>query len=108
MEIVEQLDVHAQRALIADSPENLIGLMDSLAKLQGQANNSHKIKQSDRRLDLEERKFEGRFVKLFAKYYEDRQVKDIMAGKEKGQIRLDQLALRIFGARPDLEPLNVS
>ena len=107
MEIMEGVDIHDQRALLADKPDSLVGLISGLAALQGQANNSHKIKQADRRLDLEERKFEGRFLKLFAKYYEDRQVQEIMAGKAKGQVKLDQLALRIFGARPDLAPLEV-
>ncbi len=108
MEILEEVDVRDQKALLMDKPDTIIGLMSGLAALQGQANTSHKIKQADRRLDLEERKFEGRFLKLFAKYYEDRQVQDIMAGKAKGQVKLDQLALAIFGAKPDLGPLNVT
>ena len=107
MEIMEGVDIHDQRALLADKPDSLIGFMDGLSKLQGQANASHKIKQADRRLDLEERKFEGRFLKLFAKYYEDRQVQEIMQGKGTRAVKMDQLALRIFGQRPDLEPLQV-
>ena len=108
MSIVEDLDVDDQKALLADKPENIIGLMEGLAALQGQANRGHAIAQADRRLDLEERKFEGRFLKMFAKYYEDRRVQEIMQGKATKAVKMDQLALRIFGQRPELAPLEVA
>jgi hypothetical protein len=100
MEILEEVDVQAQRELLADKPEGLVGLIGGLAALQGQANQGHRIKQSDRRLDLEERKFEGRFLKLFEKYYADRQVQEIMAAKGGAKVRMDQLRTHIFGAPP--------
>jgi hypothetical protein len=100
MEIMEGVDIQAQRELLADKPDGLVGLIGGLAALQGQANQGHKIKQIDRRLDLEERKFEGRFLKLFEKYYADRQVQEIMAAKGGAKVRMDQLRTHIFGQRP--------
>jgi hypothetical protein len=103
MEIMEGVDTEAQRGLLAEKPDNLVGLISGLAALQGQANQGYKIKQTDRRLDLEERKFEGRFLKLFEQYYADRQVQEIMAGKDGARVKMEQLRTHIFGARPSKE-----
>jgi hypothetical protein len=103
MEVMEGVDIAAQRALLAEKPDSLVGLIGGLAALQGQANQGYKIKQTDRRLDLEERKFEGRFLQLFEKYYADRQVREIMAGKNEARVKMEQLRTHIFGARPAAE-----
>ena len=40
---------------------------------------------------------------MFEKYYADRQVKEIMAGKDGARVKMDQLRAHIFGARPAKE-----
>ncbi len=100
MEVIEDFDVGAQRALLAEKPASLVGLIGSLTKLQSKANENYKLKQTDRRIDLEERKFEGRFLQLFEQYYHDREVREIMAGKDGAQVKMEQLRTHIFGARP--------
>jgi hypothetical protein len=101
MEVLEGVDIQDQRELLREKPDSLIGLIGGLAALQSQANMGHKIKQGDRRLDLEERKFEGRFLKLFAKYYADQRTKEIMEGKAASkEVRMEDLRVHIFGAKP--------
>jgi hypothetical protein len=100
MEVIEDIDVEAQRALLAEKPDTLVGLIRGLTQLQSKANEDYKLKQTDRRIDLEERKFEGRFLKLFEQYYQDRAVREIMAGKDGAQVKMEQLRTHIFGARP--------
>ncbi len=100
MEVIESVDVEAQRELLQEKPDSLTAIVASLTRLQGQANQHYKLKQTDRRLNLDERKFEARFLQLFEKYYADRQVQEIMAGKDAGQVKMDQLRTHIFGAPP--------
>jgi hypothetical protein len=106
MEILEGVDIESQRMLLAEKPDSLVGLIGGLAALQGQANQGHKIKQGDRRLDLEERKFEGRFLKLFEKYYLDQKAREILEGKATREVKMDQLRLHIFGAKPNAVKIN--
>jgi hypothetical protein len=100
MEIAESVDIGAQRAFLAEKPDSLRGLISALAALQGQANQKVRIQQIDRRLDLEDRKFEVRFLELFEKYYKDRQVQEIMEGKAGARVKMEQLRGHIFGKRP--------
>jgi hypothetical protein len=103
MEIVESVDATAQRELLNEKPASLAALVGSLTKLQSQANMSYRLRQTDRKLKLEERKFEGKFLELFEKYYADRQVREIMATQGDARVKMENLRAHIFGSRPKPE-----
>ena len=63
-----------------------------------------KSEQTDRALDLAESQFQVRTAQVFAKWYDDKRVKEIMAGKDSEPVKVDKLRVALFGEKPsDLE-----
>lgn len=56
-----------------------------------------------RNADLAESKFQRETVQLFVQWWEDQQVKTIMASKDEKTVKYDRLISRMFGTRPTQE-----
>lgn len=114
MEVLEEVDVADQVALLSDKPDSLAGLLLAFAKMREAdardrkvALDDRKLGQNERKLDLEERKFRDRFVAEFIKFYDDRQAREIMAGKTEKTVKMDELRQLFFGARPQFTPPEI-
>lgn len=103
---------------VMESLENLEGeeLNKSLAALtlaRATELDAHKVEihrarldQNDRKLDLERQRFERETCRLFLKWYDAEEARKIAEGKGTKQVKMEQLALLMFGPRPALAPLG--
>lgn len=110
-ELLEDMDIAAQREMLMEKPETFVDLVNALAKLKkGELDNrTLELKQkahatSERALDLAERKFRERMVAEFMKWYGEKAAGDIMAKKASKEVKMDELQLLFFGPRPNLPP----
>jgi hypothetical protein len=79
-------------------------LIDSLVSLRHAEIAGQKIKQKevelkqrDRSLQLEEKKFQRQTAELFLKWHDDKRIRDIAEGKEKKDVKMDKLVQLVFG-----------
>lgn len=118
--IFEELDIEAQRTLLKEKPGTYIALLDVLARVKkseadalkareaGRANdlNARRLEQNDRKLALDEKRFQVRSTELFLKFYEDRRAKEIIEGKGSQPVMMEKLRELMFGPveTPDDNP----
>lgn len=111
LEILESLDPEAQKALIAEKPETYIDLLDRLARLQKSGAEARRATVSEkastlaeRRLDLDQAKFERQTCELFVKFYADQQARELADNAKNGKdkkVNMDNLRTLIFGKPPE-------
>lgn len=108
--IFEELDIEAQRTLLKEKPGTYIALLDVLARVKkseadalkareaGRANdlNARRLEQNDRKLALDEKRFEVRTCELFLDWCNNEQAKRIATSSEKKEVKLEQLRLAMF------------
>ncbi len=106
MEVLEAFDPDNLKGLLADKPENWIGILGQLAKLQIAKANEKKVGQQDiklamdeRALALDEAKFQVSTCTLFLKWYADKRAAEIAADKSsKPDVKIAELRQLMFGA----------
>ncbi|MFP4157995.1 MAG: hypothetical protein ACLFU4_10295 [Opitutales bacterium] len=111
LEVFESVDVDMQKALIKEDPKAMIDFIGALTSLQKQSVSAAKLKHAERRLqqmeerlDLEIKKFQRNTAEQFLKWYEDKQAKEIAAGAEGKDVKMDQLVQLFFGSPPEAKP----
>ena len=105
MEVLEEFDPSSLKTLLAAKPENWIGILDKLSKLQRSKAESRKadqnevsLKQSERKLALAEKQFQVKTCELFLKWYKDEKAAEIAADKNlKPGVAIDKLRALMFG-----------
>lgn len=109
--IFESLDVDAQKKLLTEKPGTYLELLDALARIQkSQADaekarqaglvvlqNERRLNQADRKLALEEARFEHRTAELFLKFYQDKRAAEIAESSAEPSMRVSQLRELMFG-----------
>jgi hypothetical protein len=109
--IFEDLDIEAQRTLLKDKPGTYIALLDALARVKKSEadaekarqakrvadQNDKRLEQNERKLALDEQRFQFRTTELFLKFYEDRRAKEIIDGKGSQPVKMEKLRELMFG-----------
>lgn len=109
--IFEDLDIEAQRTLLKEKPGTYIALLDVLARVKkSEADalkarestrtndlNEKRLEQNDRKLALDEKRFQVRTCELFIDWYENETAKRIAEGKAARSVKIDQLREAMFG-----------
>lgn len=115
LEILEDFDVETQKELLRAKPELFLDLLDRISRLQRSsveerkaAQNEVKLQQGERRLALEEARFQRQTAELFLKFYEDKRAKEIAEGKGTSDVKIEQLKLLMFGEDPSQEKADES
>ncbi len=112
--ILELLEKSAASIANADAGEEdgdgafpLNGLIESLVNLRraeiAQKRTDQRgvvLEQNDRRLALEEKRFQRQTAELFIKFYEDQRAKEIMARKGDRDVKVQDLVGVMFGEKP--------
>ena len=108
LQVLEAFDPEIQKDLIKEDPKNYLELLGKLAGIQraeadGKSikQNEIKLQQADRKLALEEARFQRQTAELFLKYCEDKKAKDIAEGRASRDVKIEQLKLLMFGRAPD-------
>jgi hypothetical protein len=108
--IFEGLDVDAQKKLLTDKPGTYLELLDALARIQkSQADaekarqagkvveqNERRLAQADRKLALDEARFQRTTAELFLKWYEDKRAAEIANSGAKAEVKIENLRLLMF------------
>lgn len=109
--IFEDLDIEAQRTLLREKPGTYIALLDVLARVKkseadaakareaGRANdlNEKRLAQNDRKLSLDEKRFQVRTAELFLEWFDNETAKRIAEGKATRSVKIEQLREAMFG-----------
>jgi len=108
LEILEDLDVEAQKKLLAEKPTTFLKLLGTLSNLQRSGADARRAAVSEEaarlaeeKLHLARAKFERQTCELFLRWFDKREAKAIA---ERGDLdrgeQIDQLRLVIFGENP--------
>lgn len=62
------------------------------------------LDQRERQINLQEKQFQVRTCELFIAWYGDKKLADIVEGKARKEIKIEQLRLAMFGAGPGGDP----
>ena len=114
MDVLENFDGPALTLLMAEKPEKFVDVVMAMAKLQssqtaakGVAQKERALGQKERELGqreraiaLKEQEFQRKTCELFVKWSADQEALAIASGKGKPAVKVDQLMLRMFGAKP--------
>jgi hypothetical protein len=109
--IFEDLDLEAQRSLLREKPGTYIALLDALARVKKseadaekarQARvtndlNTRRLEQTDRKLALDEQRFQVRTAELFLEWFDNETAKRIAEGKAARSVKIEQLREAMFG-----------
>lgn len=108
LEILEDLDPEAQKALILEKPETYLNLLDKLARLQKSGADARRAAQAEQaaqlaeqKLELEIKKFQRTTAELFIKFCQDERAREIALRPVAHDIKMPELIRHIFGERPD-------
>lgn len=120
MEVLEDFDPSAIKALLSEDPESYIALLGAIAKLQKSSAEEKVVPQNDRRLAQMDRKLEQteRQLKLaeekhrlataeaFLQWREDERAREIADSAAPQAVKMEQLVQLMFGERPaNLDPI---
>ena len=105
MEILEEFDPSNIKTLLDEKPETWLSVIEMLSKLQRSKadevttrQNDVRLKQSDRKLALEEARFQRQTCELFLKWYNDKRAAEIAADKAlKPDVKIAELRQLMFG-----------
>ena len=111
MEVLEQFDPSQLKVVLADKPDTWIDIIGTLAKLQKSKADSRKadqneiaLKQNDRKLALEESKFQRTTCELYLKWYANKRATEIAENKSlQPSVKIEQLRQLMFGEVSDGE-----
>jgi hypothetical protein len=109
--IFEDLDIEAQRTLLKEKPGTYIALLDALARVKKseadaekarQAKitnelNTRRLEQNERKLALDEKRFQVRTAELFLEWFDNETAKRIAEGKAARSVKIEQLREAMFG-----------
>lgn len=108
LDIIESLDVEAQRRLLTEKPESYIDLLQTLARLQKSGADARRADQAERAVELAEEKlklelakFQRTTAELFLKWYADKKAADIADSSDRPEVKMDKLVQLMFGEKPE-------
>ena len=108
MEVLEDFDPSSIKLLLADKPETWIDLVAQLSSLQRARaaettarQNEVKLQHDERKLVLEEGKFQRVTCELYLKWRDNKRAEEIASSKAKPDVKISQLRELMFGP---LEP----
>ena len=114
-QILELIEAGPQKVKAEDGSEELVFDLDGFTKAivalrstdldaRRVAQRERLLDQRQRQLELNEKQFEVRTCELFLKWYGDKKLADIVEGKARKEVKIEQLRLAMFGQRPDGDP----
>ena len=108
MEVLEDFDPQSLKAVLADKPDTWLGILEMVARLQRSKadaavvqQNEVRLAQSDRKLALEEARFQRMTCELYLKWRDNKRAEEIASSKSKPDVKIAQLRELMFGP---LEP----
>jgi hypothetical protein len=115
--VLESLDIETQKKLLKEKPASYLMMLDALARVKRSEadakkaaaaervveQNDVRLRQSDRKLLLEESRYQRQTCELFLKWYDDKRAVEILEGKGKKDVKIADLRQLFFGDIPGAE-----